>query len=125
MKTCDYCAKEISYHEMYCCEECEKKHIEYFAKRTKLQKLLSALNILGTCSIAVGIFIYALHNIVGSMMVACGTLAVGLITTLLPTPTDNIIKKYKIKKAVKLIRYFGFVLLAIGIGALIFALTKF
>lgn len=124
MKTCNFCAKEISYHEMYCSEDCEKKHIAYFAKRAKLQKLLAAVNILGTCSIAVGIFLYALHNLVGSMMIASGLLSVGLITTLLPTPTENIIKKYKLKKAVKIIRYFGFALLTLGIGALIFALTK-
>ena len=125
MKQCDYCAKEISYHEMYCSKECEDNYTAYFAKRAKLQKLLSALNILGTCSIGVGIFLYALHNIVGSMMIALGALAVGLITTFLPTPTDNIIKKFKLKKAVKYTRYFGFLLDALGLTVLIFAITLF
>lgn len=125
MKQCKYCAKEIGYHEMFCSNSCEQNHTNYFAKRTKLQKLLSAINILGTCSIAVGIFLYALHNLVGSMMIACGALGVGLITTLLPTPTDNIIEKFKLKKAVKFTRYFGLILLAVGFAALILAFTKF
>ena len=123
MKTCEYCAKEISYHEMYCCDTCQKKHEFYFAKRTKMQKLISAANILGTCSLAFGIFICAMPTIIGEMMIAVGALLVGLITTLLPAPTDNMIKKHKLQKAVKLTRYFGFILLAIGIGTLIFALT--
>ncbi|MBE6737932.1 MAG: DUF2116 family Zn-ribbon domain-containing protein [Ruminococcus sp.] len=124
MKTCEYCAKEISYHEMYCSDACEQKHNTYFRKRTKFQKVISIINILGTFSIAIGIFLYALQNLVGSMMIACGALAIGVLTSLLPAPTDNMIKKHKLQKAVKLTRYFGFVLLAIGIGALIFALTK-
>ena len=125
MKKCSYCAKEIGYHEMYCSNECEEKYNSYFTKRTKLQKLLSAVNIVGTCSIALGIFLYAIINVVGTMMVACGALAVGLITILLPTPTDNIIEKHKLEKAVKITRYFGFFLTAVGIGALIFAFTLF
>ena len=123
MKKCAYCAKEISYHEMYCSSECEKMYTSYFTKRAKLQKLLSAANIMGTCAIALGIFLYALTNLVGSMTLACGALTVGLITSLLPTPTDNIIEKHKLKKAVKITRYFGFFLTAVGIGTLIFALT--
>jgi len=125
MKLCDYCAKEISYHEMYCSAECEEKYTTYYSNRAKLQKLLSTVNILGTCLIAVGIFLYALQNLVGSMMIAVGAVSVGLITVFLPTPTDNQIKKLKLQKAVKYIRYFGFLLLAIGIGVLIFALTLF
>ena len=120
MKKCNYCAKEIGYHEMYCSKECEEMYTSYFRKRTKLQKLLSAINIIGTCSIAVGIFLYAIVNVVGTMMIACGALAVGIITTLLPTPTDNIVEKHKLKKAVKIARYFGFLLIAVGIVGLIF-----
>ena len=123
MKKCSYCAKEIGYHEMYCSSECEEKYTSYFTKRTKFQKLLSSLNIVGTCSIAVGIFLYAIINIVGAMLIACGALAVGLITIFLPTPTDNIIEKHKLKKAVTFTRYFGFFLTAVGVAALIFAIT--
>ena len=121
MKKCYYCAKEIGYHDMYCSKECEDAYESYFRKRGKLQKLLSAVNIIGTCLIAVGIFLYALTNFYGAMAAAIGFLSVGTITVTLPTPTDNIINKFKLKKAVSLIRKFGFVLLVLGVGALVLA----
>lgn len=122
MKQCEYCAKEISYHDLYCCEDCENKATEYFAKRAKLQGLISAVNIGGTCMIAIGIFLFAINNIVGALLMAIGALSVGLMTLLLPCPTDNMIKKRKLKKAMAFVRIFSIVLFAFGIGALIVAL---
>lgn len=125
MKKCYYCAKEISYHDMYCSKECEEEYTAYFRKRTKLQKLLSSVNITGTFLIAIGIFLYALNNFVGALAVAVGCLSVGLITLFLPTPTDNFVEKFKLKKAVSIIRKFGIVLIVVGIGALVLAFFKF
>ncbi|MBQ2943430.1 MAG: hypothetical protein IJD93_01840 [Ruminococcus sp.] len=122
MKKCEYCAKEISYHDLYCCEDCENKATEYFAKRAKLQALISAVNIVGTCIIAVGIFLFAITNLVGALLMATGSLSVGIMTLLLPCPTDNMIKKNKLKKAMSFVRLFSIVLFAFGIGALIVAL---
>lgn len=122
MKKCEYCAKEISYHDLYCCEDCENKATEYFAKRAKLQTLISAVNIVGTCMIAVGIFLFAITNLVGALLMATGSLSVGIMTLLLPCPTDNMIKKNKLKKAMSFVRLFSIVLFAFGIGALIVAL---
>lgn len=123
MKTCEYCAKEISYHEMFCSESCEKEHEEYFRKRGKFQKLISIINIVGTFAIGLGIFLYALQNLVGAVMITYGTLSIGILTAIIPAPLDNMVKQYKLKKALKFTRYFGFILIAIGIGALIFTLT--
>ena len=125
MKKCYYCAKEISYHDMYCSKECEEEYTAYFRKRTKLQKLLSSVNITGPFLIAIGIFLYALNNFVGALAVAVGCLSVGLITLFLPTPTDNFIEKFKLKKAVSIIKKFGIVLIVVGIGALVLAFFKF
>lgn len=124
MKRCEYCAKEISYHEMYCCEECEKSTTEYFTKRAKLQKLISVSNILGTCLIGVGIFVFAMQNFAGAMMVATGAFIVGLLTLLIPCPTDNMISKNKLQKAVKNVRIFGIILLVFACAALVFAFFK-
>ncbi len=124
MKQCEYCAKEISYHEMYCSEACEKNAEEYYAKRTKLQKVISTGNIAGTCLIAVGIFVFALQNVIGAMMMAVGGLAVGAITLFLPCPTDNMITKHKLSKAVKLVRIFGIILLLFGCAALVLAFLR-
>ncbi len=124
MKKCNYCAKEIGYNDMYCCEECEAKNNEYYNTRVKYQKLLSAMNIIGTCSIAIGIFLYALHNAVGAGLCALGGFCVGLITILLPTPTDNMISGMKLKKAVFIVRIVGVILLLFGAGALWLLITK-
>ncbi len=124
MKQCGYCAKEISYQEMYCSKECEDKYNGFFALRAKLQKLLSAVNIIGTFLIAIGIFLAPLHDYVGLLMMAVGGLSVGLITLFLPTPTDNFIQKFKMKKAVKIVKIFSFVLLAFGIVTLVLALIN-
>lgn len=121
MKQCEYCAKEISYHDLYCCEDCENKSTEYFAKRAKLQTLISAVNIGGTCMIAIGIFLFAINNTIGALLMAAGSLAVGIITLILPCPTDNMIKKNKLKKAMSFVRIFSIALFAFGIGALIVA----
>lgn len=124
MKKCGYCAKEISYHDMYCCDDCEKLANEYYHKRVKLQKLLSVANIVGTCSIALGIFLYAMTNFVGALCMTLGGFSVGLITILLPTPTENMVTKHKLKKATKIVRIAGFVFLAFGIASLILLITK-
>lgn len=124
MKKCEYCAKEISYHEMYCCDKCKELAEAYYTKRTRLQKIISVLNILGTCLIAAGIFVFAMQNFIGAMMMAVGGLSVGCITLLLPCPTENMIKKQKMEKAVKLVRIFGIVLLVFGCTALVLAFLR-
>ncbi len=124
MKKCNFCAKEISYHEMFCSKGCENAYNKYFAKRAKLQKLLSTGNILGTCLIAVSIFVIPLQNFVGLLMMAIGGFSVGLITLLLPTPTDNMVKKHKLQKAIKIVKILGIALIAFGLGALILAFFK-
>lgn len=124
MKQCGYCAKEISYQEMYCSKECEAKYTAYFALRAKLQKLLSAVNILGTFLIAIGIFLSPLQDYVGLLLIAVGGLSVGLITLFLPTPTDNFINKFKMEKAVKIVRLFGIVLIVFGAVALTMAVIN-
>ena len=124
MKQCNFCAKEIGYHEMFCSKSCEDAYNKYFAKRAKLQKLLSTVNILGTCLIAVGIFVVALQNFVGLLMMAAGGISIGLITVLLPTPTDNMVKKQKLQKAISFVKIVGLIILGFGIAALIFAFIK-
>ena len=120
MKRCEYCAKEIGYNDMYCCSECETITNKHYTIRGRYQKLISAANIVGTCSIAIGIFIYALVNSVGMGLIAIGGLVTGLITLLLPTPPETFVKKYKLRKAVKLTRVFSIVLLLFAAAAFVF-----
>ncbi|MBQ3073153.1 MAG: DUF2116 family Zn-ribbon domain-containing protein [Ruminococcus sp.] len=124
MKKCRYCAKEIGYNDYFCSQECENSAENFFRVRSKVQKILSAVNIGGTVLIAVGIFLYALTNVIGAFMVAAGGLSLGVITMFLPSPPDNFIDKFKIKKASLIVRIFGIVLLAFGIAALILGIIK-
>lgn len=118
MKKCEYCAKEISYHEIYCCKECEEKSQKYYDIRVKLQKLMSILNIAGTLLIAFGIFATPLHDFAGPLIMAGGGLTVGILTLILPTPPVNFTEKYKIKKSVNIVRIFGIILIVFGLACL-------
>ena len=52
MKKCEYCAKEISYHDMYCDEECQKKANDFYDLKEKFVKLFAIVN--GICVISIG-----------------------------------------------------------------------
>lgn len=119
MKQCAYCAKEITYNDMYCCEECEKLTNAHYTARGKMQKLISAVNIIGTCAIGIGIFVYALAKFVGMLLIVGGGAITGLLTLILPTPPETFTKKYKLKKAITLTRIFGIILIIFSIIMLI------
>ena len=89
MKKCDYCAKEISYYDQYCDENCEKKALDFYSLRDKYTKVFSILNIIGVFGIPVGLF--------------------------LPFPVENMISSMKIKKAVFVTRMIGAGLFALGV----------
>ncbi len=44
MKKCDFCAKEISYYDQYCNEECEQKALRYYAMVERYAKLFMIVN---------------------------------------------------------------------------------
>ena len=46
MKKCDYCAKEISYFEQYCSEECHGNANKYYETTEKYGKLFSIINMI-------------------------------------------------------------------------------
>ena len=124
MKKCRYCAKEIGYNDYYCSKECENSADKFFRVRSNTQKLLSAINISGTVLIGVGIFLYALTNVIGAFMMAAGGLSLGITTLILPSPPDNFIDKFKIKKASMIVRLFGIILIIFGVGALVLGIIK-
>lgn len=124
MKKCEYCAKEISYNEMYCSQKCEELSVAFYNKSAKLQKLISAVNILGTTLIAVGIFLYAMINCVGAFMIGTGGLSLGIVNLCIPIPTDNLIKKHKLSKACTLVRIIGIILLVFGIAGIVLGIIR-
>ena len=46
LKKCDYCAKEISYFEQYCSEECHGNANKYYETTEKYGKLFSIINMI-------------------------------------------------------------------------------
>lgn len=119
MKKCDYCGKEISYFEQYCCDDCQRKANDFYEFRDKYTKIFSILNIIGVFGIPVGIFLFSMVNAVGATLVAFALTLLGITITLLPFPADNMISKSKIQKAVQQTRIIGIALLVLGIIAFI------
>ena len=106
MKKCDYCAKEISYDDMYCCDECEKLTKQYYERSDRFAKPFSMINVV--CLFGV----MAKPFGAGLSIVCCA--ALGILLLLLPFPTESMIKKFKIQKAIRITRYVGLGMMFLG-----------
>ncbi|MBQ3331158.1 MAG: hypothetical protein IJG87_08275 [Ruminococcus sp.] len=123
MKRCEYCAKEISYHEMYCCDECQTSANKYYDLRDKFQKPYAVVN--GVCVIAIGIciFLYSFLRDAGAIGGFSALLILGLIYFFLPFAPDVMIHKYKLKKSILITKIIAGVVFALGLLVLIFYMT--
>lgn len=118
MKQCEYCAKEISYHEMYCDDECQRKANAFFDLKEKFSKLFAIVN--GICVISIGIFIFAFSFMpaVGLYGAASALLVLGLMYFFLPYPPESMIRRFKIEKSIRICRTIAVILFLIGLGVL-------
>ena len=60
MKKCDYCAKEISYYDQYCDENCEKKALDFYTymiSSMKIKKAVFVTRMIGVALFSIGIII--------------------------------------------------------------------
>lgn len=121
MKKCDYCAKEISYFDQYCCEDCERRTVEFHARSARFSKMFYIVNTVCVFGIPVGLFLAAFSSAVGITIAAASCAVLGLMLILLPFPTESMIKKHKLQKAIKISRIFGGAV--IGLGVLIVGLV--
>lgn len=119
MKKCEYCAKEISYHQQYCDEECQRKALDFYSLREKFTAVFSVINLICIFAIPIGLVVFSFARRIGFSMVAFAVAILGVTVTLLPFPTENMLKDMKIKRAVQVTRIVGIVLLAVGIGLVI------
>jgi len=124
MKKCEYCAKEISYHEMFCCEECENSTYAFYDKREKFQTFFSVINGIFVLSIGICIFLYSFMPVVGLIGIGGSMTILGVMYMFLPFPPDIFIEKQKLKKAIFYTRIIAGVLLALGIGVLIYGIIR-
>ncbi len=45
MKKCEYCAKEISYHQQYCDDDCHRRANQYYENCDRFSKLFMGVNV--------------------------------------------------------------------------------
>ncbi|MCQ2513878.1 MAG: hypothetical protein MJ089_02135 [Ruminococcus sp.] len=120
MKKCEYCAKEISYFEQYCDDECQLKANKFFELRERFESLFSVIDGVCVFGIPIGLFIFSFAKNAGMVITVASFLILGIMIILLPFPTDNMISKFKLKKAIKITRIIGLVSLLFGVIAFLF-----
>lgn len=125
MKKCDYCAKEISYFEQYCCDECHEQANKHYEKVEKFSKVFSIVNMICIFGIPIGLFMFSFLKVPGAITATASCIILGLMLILLPFPTDGMISKRKLKKAISLTRIIGAAVIALGIAILIFSFIFF
>ena len=114
MKKCDYCAKEISYFEQYCSDDCHTKANKYYEISDKFGSVFSVINGICVFGIPVGLFLLPFSKTLGTFVAAISCLILGIMLILLPFPTDNMISKNKLKKAMKITRIIGVFVIVLG-----------
>lgn len=124
MKKCEYCAKEISYHEMYCCDECHSKANRFFELREKYQKFFSVINGIFVILIGISIFLYSLNRDLGAIGCSASLLILGVMYFFLPYPPEVMIHRYKLKKSIFIAKIIAGVLFLLGLIVLILYLTR-
>lgn len=122
MKKCDYCAKEITYFEQYCDDDCHANANKFYELREKFEHIFSIVNSICVFGIPIGLFVFSFARTLGMIVALISFLMLGIMLILLPFPTDNMISKFKIKKAVKITRYIGIAVIVLGIISFVFML---
>lgn len=122
MKKCDYCAKEITYFEQYCCEECERKTVRYHLFNERFSKLFLIVNTVCVFGIPIGLFLASFSSAVGGAVSVGSCFVLGVMLMVLPFPTESMIRKHKLKKAINISRIFGGAVILLGVAILMLLL---
>ena len=122
MKKCEFCAKEISYHEFYCSDECQNGANAFFELREKYQKFFGVINGIFVIAIGICIFLYAFSHDVGALGASVSMMILGIMYFFLPFPPEVMIHRYKLKKAIFLTRVIAGILFLLGVIAMLFYL---
>ena len=115
MKKCGFCGKEITYHQQYCCDECQINANKYYEKSEKFAKAFYVISMICLIGIPVGLFLLSFIKLPGAIIASASCIVLGILVILVPMPTEGMIKKNKIQKAVFRTRIFGWCVIALGI----------
>ena len=124
MKKCEFCGKEISYHEMYCSEECQKNAKTYYKMQYKYQGGFGVINGIFVMAIGIGIFLYALVPNAGVFVASFSMIVLGFLYYFLPFAPDVMIRKYQLKKSIMITRLIALALLTLGFLAILLHTLK-
>lgn len=123
MKKCEYCAKEISYHEMYCSDHCQNEANRFYEMREKYQKGYGIINGIFVLVIGICIFLYSFTRAIGAIGGAAALIILGIMYFFLPFPPEIMIHKYKLKKSVFITKILAVIFFLLGIVVLILYFT--
>lgn len=118
MKKCEFCAKEISYHEMYCCDECQEGANKYYDLREKFQKPYAVVNGIFVIAVGICIFLYSFMRDVGAIGGGSALVILGVMYFFLPFAPDVMIQKYKLKKSIFITKIIAAIIFALGLTVL-------
>ncbi len=125
MKSCEYCNKEITYHEQYCSKECEEKTVEYYNMISdhtkKFNNILKILLLL----FAISLFWILFQANVGFIVFFVTLFLTGIFYNILPFPTMWMIEKKKIEKSIKITKLIGRTFISISLLAIAVILMFF
>lgn len=119
LKKCNYCGDQIGYHDMYCNISCNARANEYYERKERFTKLFSVINVICVFGVPIGMFLVPIVHPVGAALVTVSLFLLGIMLTLFPFPTEDMIDRFKLKKAVFITRMIGVGLIACGIIALL------
>ena len=115
MKKCEFCGKQISYFDQYCDDECRMKANKFYEKSERFSKVFSIINGICVFGIPVGLFLISFSRSVGLTVALASCIILGIMLIILPFPTENMISKFKIQKAVKITRIIGCAVIFLGL----------
>lgn len=126
MKKCDYCAKQIEYNEQYCCYECEKSANNFYKKEKRSEKIVAVINLVTILGIIISGFI-AIASFARTACLVCASsfITLGITYFVFPCAPENIIKQYKLKKSIKIIKIIASAFLVLAAILLLIGYTIF
>ena len=115
MKKCEYCGKEISYHEIYCSDECQRMANRHYDRTSKFLRLFYSFSMVGLIGLTIGLFLMSFARFMGGGLAIGCCLLLAALLFVLPMPTQGMIRKRGIKKAEFISRMVGFGFIAIAL----------